>query len=101
LLPPEEDDKDEESFLSERTPEPRTELFDNDEDDGQPQDDTEDSNEEESDRSDRESYESDDFAEEDEKESSAVEEECDTSYPDVCIPTAPPDLDCRDIGGGL
>jgi hypothetical protein len=24
--------------------------------------------------------------------------ECDLSYPDVCIPTGPPDLDCPDIG---
>ena len=24
--------------------------------------------------------------------------ECDVSYPDVCIPTGPPDLDCPDIG---
>jgi len=22
---------------------------------------------------------------------------CDPSYPDVCIPSAPPDLDCRDV----
>jgi micrococcal nuclease len=23
--------------------------------------------------------------------------QCDTSYPDVCIPSPPPDLDCPDI----
>lgn len=23
--------------------------------------------------------------------------DCDQSYPDVCIPSPPPDLDCRDI----
>ncbi len=26
-----------------------------------------------------------------------VESDCDPSYPDVCIPPYPPDLDCRDI----
>ena len=27
----------------------------------------------------------------------AVENNCDSSYPDVCIPTWPPDLDCSEI----
>jgi hypothetical protein len=24
---------------------------------------------------------------------------CDDSYPDTCIPSPPPDLDCADVGG--
>ena len=24
-------------------------------------------------------------------------DDCDPSYPDVCIPSSPPDLDCKDI----
>lgn len=27
----------------------------------------------------------------------ATAQACDPNYPDVCIPPAPPDLDCRDI----
>ena len=27
----------------------------------------------------------------------ATENNCDPSYPDVCIPSSPPDLDCRDV----
>jgi hypothetical protein len=27
--------------------------------------------------------------------------ECDPSYPDFCIPPAPPDLDCEDVDGEL
>ncbi len=30
-------------------------------------------------------------------ESSSVENDCDSSYPDVCIPAYPPDLDCVEI----
>ena len=29
--------------------------------------------------------------------SSVTEDDCDPSYPDFCIPTSPPDLDCGDI----
>jgi hypothetical protein len=29
----------------------------------------------------------------------SLEEECDPSYPDFCIPSPPPDLDCADVGG--
>ena len=27
-----------------------------------------------------------------------AEDQCDPAYPDVCIPSPPPDLDCVDIG---
>jgi hypothetical protein len=29
---------------------------------------------------------------------SPLQSECDASYPDVCIPPPPPDLDCGDVG---
>jgi micrococcal nuclease len=33
----------------------------------------------------------------DEESETAAQGECDPSYPDVCIPPPPPDLDCRDV----
>lgn len=30
-------------------------------------------------------------------QSTIAQGNCDRSYPDVCIPPAPPDLDCKDI----
>lgn len=32
------------------------------------------------------------------KREQAVATGCDPSYPGVCIPSAPPDLDCGDVG---
>jgi plastocyanin len=46
-------------------------------------------------RGSRDSPDSDDTEEEESEE--VLEEVCDSSYPDVCIPTPPPDLDCGDV----
>lgn len=34
---------------------------------------------------------------EDERVEQTIENNCDPSYPDFCIPFSPPDLDCGDI----
>ena len=48
---------------------------------------------------DREPAERADPPDEVEREDAARGEECDASYPDFCIPSPPPDLDCRDVRG--
>lgn len=31
-------------------------------------------------------------------QTASAQQNCDSAYPDVCIPSPPPDLDCADVG---